>query len=530
MNLLNMSKVRTKIPAGLLAFAFPAILMTPAPAQAQSCNTPTPDVISIINLPSSPFSAIPTSDGCAIFVSMSEGQDRVTQAHIAVLSRAAGKITLLHDIPVPNLGGIVAGMALSHDGKLLAVANFSGVLLLDVGRLMAGDGKPIVEAKDDADAKQSAGSVYVAISPDDKLLFVSDEDMASVTVYDLAKLRGGNTIAIGRIPVGEAPVGLVFSPDGRKLYTTSEEAKTGHAPATCHLQYGRGDARQGLLTVVDVARAASDPAGSVLAKVPGGCDPVRIALSTDGARAFVTARGVDSLLAFNTAKLVTDSDHALIATVIAGKAPVGVAEAGQYVVTSDSNRFAPAGRKSEWLSVIDPVAFKVVGNIPAGLFPRDLSVTADGKTLLVINSNSNSLELVALERLTPAYFAQEKPIKDADDAQQIRIQAALDERIKCHQAAPGAEAALRHIIEAFVRGMPDYDAMGPQVVNVMRHESARFTAQFQKFGALLSIAFKSTNPNGVDEFVVTFEHTETDWGISLSPDGKAAILGLDAVK
>ncbi len=282
--------------AGFLALIFACALLATPSAQAQSCGAPATDVVSTVNLPGAPFSAIPAADGCTIFVSISVRDPR-SPAHIAVLSRAAGKVTLLHDVTVPSQGGL-AGMALSHDGKVLAVSNGSGVLLLDADRLMAGDGKPIAEAKDMAGAgpQGQAGSVYAAISPDDTLLFVSDENAASVTVYNLASLRGGDTNAIGHIPVGLAPVGLVFSPDGRRLYTTSEIGQPGTSPVTCPREGGGGGAMpQGLLTVVDVARAAGDPAASILAKVPGGCDPVRVALSRDGARAFVTTRGADSL-------------------------------------------------------------------------------------------------------------------------------------------------------------------------------------------------------------------------------------------
>jgi DNA-binding beta-propeller fold protein YncE len=102
-------------------------------------------------------------------------------------------------------------------------------------------------------------------------------------------------------------------------------------------------------------------------------------------------------------------------------------------VTADSNRFSLAGRKSEWLSVIDPVNFKVIGNVAAGLFPRELYVTADGKTLLVTNFASDSIELVDLAGLTPAYFAQQRPIKVADDTEQAKLRAALDARIASNQ-------------------------------------------------------------------------------------------------
>ncbi len=116
-------------------------------------------------------------------------------------------------------------------------------------------------------------------------------------------------------------------------------------------------------------------------------------------------------MVFDTTRLVADSGHALIATVVAGKSPVGVAVAGDNVVTADSNRFSQAGRTGEWLSVIHPATSEVIGNIAVGLFPRELCVTADGRTLLVTNFSSNSLALIDLARLTPAYFAQQKPAK-----------------------------------------------------------------------------------------------------------------------
>jgi hypothetical protein len=41
----------------------------------------------------------------------------------------------------------------------------------------------------------------------------------------------------------------------------------------------------------------------------------------------------------------------------------------------------------------------VMGTIPAGAFPRELRVTADGRTLLLTNFASRSLQVVDLARL-----------------------------------------------------------------------------------------------------------------------------------
>jgi hypothetical protein len=82
--------IRAGVLALILAFAFPAVLLASAPAQAQGCNAPGADVVSTVTLPGSPFSVVPTKDGCTIFVSMISKQDRIMPGHIAVLSRAAG--------------------------------------------------------------------------------------------------------------------------------------------------------------------------------------------------------------------------------------------------------------------------------------------------------------------------------------------------------------------------------------------------------------------------------------------------------
>jgi DNA-binding beta-propeller fold protein YncE len=485
---------------------------------AQSCNAPASDVTSFVALPGAPFFAVPTADGCTIFVSIAAKAPQ-SPGRIIVLRRISGQVDIAQDIVLPE--GSPAGMALSHDGKVLAVSNGVGIVLLGTAQLLTGDATPIAQVKDAGVNGRPSGSVFVAITADDKLLFVSDEAASGITIYDLAKMRGGSAAAIGTIPVSPAPIGLAFSPDGSRLYATSGLSQPGTNAATCPAEAGGGgNTPQGVLTVVDVARAEHDPAGSVLAKVPAGCAPVRVELSSDGSRAFVTARGQDSLLVFDTAKLVRDSAHALVASGLAGLSPVGVALAGDKVFTANSNRFTLAGRKSEWLSAIDSGSAKVIGNIPAGLFPRELRVTDDGRTLLVTNFGSNTLELIDLTRLTSRYYAQQSPAKTADDQAMAKVQAAAAERTRNHQATPGTEAALRHMIDGLIKGAPDFDAMAPGFADFMRQQSAGPAAAVQKFGALQDVTFKAANANGFDTFSVTFERARTDWNILLSPDGK----------
>jgi DNA-binding beta-propeller fold protein YncE len=162
--------------------------------------------------------------------------------------------------------------------------------------------------------------------------------------------------------------------------------------------------------VVNVARAATDPAHAVVARVPAGCSPVRAAVSPDGARLYVTARASYALVVFDTAKLLSGAAHSQLAKFYVGPAPVPVAviDGGKRVLVGNSNRLAESPEPQS-LSVIDAARIgegeaAVVGSIPAGSFPREMAVSADGRTLFLTNYTSHTLQVIDLDRLpmTPA--------------------------------------------------------------------------------------------------------------------------------
>jgi DNA-binding beta-propeller fold protein YncE len=503
------------------------VLIAGGAAQAQDCNTAGAQTVVTVPLSGSPFSAIPTSDGCTVFVSLGGPQG----GRIVVMRRAGGRLAVAHEVKLPS--GSPAGMRLSPDGRVLAAANVEGVVLYDAARLAAGDAAPLAMARSEAPGSSIAASTYVGISPDNRLLFVADEQVEAITVYDLPRLRGGDTQAIGRIPVGRAPVGLVFSPDGRTLYSTSQQQAGGKGAATCRpplgAPAGAANTTPGSLFVIDVATAAKNPAQSVSAKVDMGCDPVRVELSPDGRRAYITARSQNTLEIFDTTRLISDGPKARIASIPVGSLPVGVAVAGNRVIVGNSNRLAPNSRL-EWLSVIDSATNQVVGDIPAGGFPREMNLTADGKTLLVTNFASQSVSMIDLAGLTPAYFAAQKAAKSADDAVRARAAADLRARIVRGQASPGAEAALRKIILGLQSGMPDLTLIAnPQLAVLMQRNQAQSQQRLQEWGALQSITFDRIGPAGGDNFIVVFEKQRTRWAIGMAPDGRIQNLGFGSL-
>jgi YVTN family beta-propeller protein len=333
------------------------------------------------------------------------------QSGIGVLSRSGGKITLVRMIPDKSEP---FGMVFTHDGKLLVVANDTDVEFLDVSRAISGKGDPVVGVIVDHGIANRK-SLYVNVTADDHFLFVSNEYARSITVIDLETARSSNFGAnaiVGRIPTANLPIAVTISPDQRFLYNTSERALESYGwPKACKPENedpltAKIQNPEGAIIVVDVERAKTDPANSVLAIIPAGCSPVRLVLSPRGDRAYVTARNSNELLVFDTAKLLADPAHARIATVPVGTAPVGVAlfEGGAKVIVANSNRFFGGPNNQQQLSVIDAAktsdgARAVLGTILAGSFPRELNVTEDGGTLLVTNFNSDTLELVDLARL-----------------------------------------------------------------------------------------------------------------------------------
>jgi DNA-binding beta-propeller fold protein YncE len=303
-------------------------------------------------------------------------------------------------------------MVLTHDGKLLIAASDNRVVFLDQQGLIAGTGETVLGYLDDS---PSAGRVYANVTADDRYLFLSDETAGSITVVNLQEARRNGFRAgaiIGRIPVGRAPIALTFSSDARYLYTTSQTAPSSYGwPAVCQGEAATSGRQapnhtQGAILVLDVQRAESAAANAIVGAVAAGCNPVRLVTSPRGDRAYVTARRDNALLVFATDHLLQDTAHALIGRVPVGTAPVGVATIanGKRIVVTNSNRFAGDAADHQFLSVIDADKISlgqgaVSGTIPAGAFPRELSVTADQRTLLVTNYNSKTLEVIDLDRL-----------------------------------------------------------------------------------------------------------------------------------
>lgn len=331
-----------------------------------------------VPLPGRPFGLAASADGCWLFVAVSGRPDA---GGVAVLKNEGGGFRLLRTVP---MRGVPAGVALSHDGRTLAVTANSVTSLVDVAALQGGTGEPLIAAIDHG---PGAGAIYAVFSRDDRLLVVSEERRADLAVIDVARRA-----VTGHVPQGQAPVGLALSPDGSRLYAVSEIApRTLNLAVRCPPQTGaKGpDQSEGLLTVVDVGRAAVTPDRAVEALAAAGCGPVRVAVAPGGEAVYVTARGDNRLLRFDLRALkpVTREDPPGQPV---GVAPIGVAVSadGQTQWVANSDRFGQAA------GTVSRIGGGAQTQIPSGRFPREVNLLPDGRTVVVSVFGDGALQFL----------------------------------------------------------------------------------------------------------------------------------------
>jgi DNA-binding beta-propeller fold protein YncE len=380
-------------------------LAAPTAGHATECNRAMASPLVHVTLPGSPFTALPSADGCWLFVSLTQGTPGV-----AVLARTDGGVTLKRTVSLP---GWPTGLALTHDGTLLIVAEGSNVVFLDARRLTTGTGNPLLAYWS---LGGSAGSIYACVTADDHYLLVSNEAVGTISVIDLAQTRRSRFAqvrVVGSIPVGAGPIGLAFSSDEQFLLATVQSVNDMAWSNRCRPESdptGAADHPEGAVVVIAMKLATSEPGRSVVRRVPAGCNPVRIVVSRETGRVYVTARGSNELLAFTERGLSGPGPDPRAEQVAVGPSPVGVAvvDNGRKVVVAGSDRFN-TGATGSALYVIDAARIggnstPLLGVIPCRGFPREIRMTRDGRTLLVTNFNAGTLQIVDLGR-APWEFA-----------------------------------------------------------------------------------------------------------------------------
>ena len=231
----------------------------------------------------------------------------------------------MFDLASRKLTGVVRGIA---NPEQLAVSR--------AGLIYAGSEAAGAVVMLDPEARKAVGSIPVgdepegvALSPDERFLYVTVEGENKVAVIDVATRR-----VIAKVAVGGRPRSVAFSPDGTRAYVTDE--------------------LQGVVTEMDgrthqVLRTFA---------VPGtGAKPMGVVVSPDGSKVYVTTGRGGMLVAIDAASGVAGPPLAV------GQRPWGVA------ISADGHRLFTANGPSGDMTIVDTTTMKVTGKTRLGQRP-----------------------------------------------------------------------------------------------------------------------------------------------------------------
>ena len=193
--------------------------------------------------------------------------------------------------------------------------------------------------------------------------YVANDASGSVSVINTAS----NTV-IATIPVGNAPYGVAFTPDGARVYVVNENSNS-------------------------VSVIATD-SNTVIATVSVGSDPIGVVITPDGTRAYVANQCVFNVTCYPNPGTVSVIDtnpadaayNTVIATVAVGGSPYLPA------ITPDGTRVYVANEGSNNVSVLNTVG-DAITTIPIGSVSYGVAIAPDG-TRAYVTSQSDTLSVI----------------------------------------------------------------------------------------------------------------------------------------
>ena len=214
------------------------------------------------------------------------------------------------------------------------------------------------------------GPVGVAVTPDGTKVYVTTQPpipRSAFGTYDVGYFgsvsvihRPGDTV-VKTIPVGTGPVGVAVTPDGTKVYVANYDSKY----------------------VSVIAR----PGNTVVATVRVGSGPIAVAVTPDGKHAYVAHN-------FNTVSVIDTATNTRVGS------PIPVGEVQGLAVTPDGTHVYVTNSDNT-VSVIRTATNTVVKTVPVGTQPigdvvdADVAVTPDGTRVYVANNGSNNVTVIA---------------------------------------------------------------------------------------------------------------------------------------
>ena len=241
------------------------------------------------------------------------------------------------------------------------------------------------------------GPEAVIVSPDGGRVYVSSEDATQVSVIDTATDAVVNTLALGAFPEGMALsrdgrtlVAAVFGIDKVDLIDTATMTVTARFDVA--KAHGVALAPDGATAYVGAQDAPDHnaivvldvPGRKVAAQVPLKQSPRGLTVSPDGKSLYFTTANSASVEVMDTAT-----------NAVAAEIPVGPIP-HQIAFTPDRTRALTAVQGAGRVAIIDVATRRVIKNVAVGKYPHWVGLTSDGALAYVTNEGDNTISVVDL--------------------------------------------------------------------------------------------------------------------------------------
>lgn len=225
-------------------------------------------------------------------------------------------------------------------------------------------------------------------------------NLAYVTVRDATPNAGAVAIidtkkneVIATVPVGPGPNGMAVSSDEKRGYVVN------YGPFAGPL--GQATSLNDTVSVLKLVPKNRDKEMKprVVDTVTVGKGPLGIAITPDDKEVYVTNFGQDATLVpgsveGNTVSVINTSNNRVVATVLVGNLPAGIA------IRPDGRRAYVTCRRTNEVWIIDTTSHSVVGTIPVQSAPANVVFTPNGQRAYVTNFGSNSVSVIDTARQT----------------------------------------------------------------------------------------------------------------------------------
>jgi len=247
--------------------------------------------------------------------------------------------------------------------------------------------------------KVPAGPEAVLVTPNGQRVYVTSEDAAQLSVIDTATDTVVKTLTLGR-----GPEGIALSPDTKTLLVAIFDENKVDALDTSTFQiiaqfpvakpHGVAYSPDGHTAYVgqqdqpnnDAIVVLDVPAGRVAARVPVDQAPRGLTVNPDG-----------SLLYFTTAnsamlQLLDTATRAIITQIPVGPIP------HQIAFTPDHKYALVTVQGTGQLAIVDAASQQVVRDVAVGHFPHWVSVTSNGALAFVTNEGDDTVSIVDMAK------------------------------------------------------------------------------------------------------------------------------------